>query len=100
MLFRSNVKKVHRMGGVGFPPNFEELIQKGRKEKFYPMQGSGFDVYFVVPGGRDLQVNDVPLEVNSENKNDIRKAFMKTVNSRATNRVFLSRFCNSLCTQI
>jgi hypothetical protein len=62
---------------------------------------TGFDVYFVVPGGRDLEVNDLGIEVDtSASKSDIRRAFMKSVNSRATNRVFLSRFCNTICAQL
>jgi hypothetical protein len=99
--FLSNVKKVHRLYGVRTPDNIEVLANKGRKEKFFPVMNTGFDVYFVVPGGRDLEVNDLGIEVDtSASKSDIRRAFMKSVNSRATNRVFLSRFCNTICAQL
>jgi hypothetical protein len=99
--FLSNVKKVHRLYGVATPDNIEVLANKGRKEKFFPVMNTGFDVYFVVPGGRDLEVNDLGIEVDtSASKSDIRRAFMKSVNSRATNRVFLSRFCNTICAQL
>ena len=73
-------------------------LSRARKEKYFPMQGTGFDVYYVVPGGDELQVKDTGILVPSgAAKNDIRKAFQQTMSTRAVNRVFLSRFCNTLC---
>jgi hypothetical protein len=71
-----------------------------RKQKFCALQGTGFDVYYIVTGD-DIRVKETSISVSTDaTKTDIRRAFMNTMNSRALNRVFLSRFCNTLCSQL
>lgn len=95
--YKSTVKSVYDDFSVTIPVNFETEMALARKNKFYPIKGAGFDVYFVVPPGNELIINDGQIDAPiGTNKNDLRKAFMKTLKSRAVNRVFLSRFCNTL----
>lgn len=95
--YKSTVKSVYDDFSVVMPENFETEMALARKNKFYPIKGTGFDVYFVVPPGNELVINDGQIDApTGTNKNDLKKAFMKTLKSRAVNRVFLSRFCNTL----
>lgn len=96
--YKAEVRSVHCDYGVNLPPNFDQEMSLARKNKFFPIQGSGYDLYFVVPPGNEMVINDQGVVVDSgASKTDLRKAFMKSVQSKAVNRVFLSRFCNTLC---
>lgn len=95
--YKTEVKKVMNDYAVNIPPDFDKLVSEARKNKFYPISGTGYDLYFVVPSGKEMVIKDHGIDVDKgANKNDIRKAFMKSVQNKATNRVFLSRFCNTL----
>ena len=88
------VMDIYRVKGA----NYEKDLARARKDKYFPVLNSGFDVYYVVPGGDELTVKDTGINVPvGAAKNDLRKAFLATMSSRAVNRVFLSRFCNTLC---
>lgn len=96
--YKSEVRKVHSDYAVNLPPTFDQDMSIARKNKFFAIQGSGYDLYFVVPPGNEMEINDQGVVVDSgASKTDIRRAFMKSVQSKAVNRVFLSRFCNTLC---
>jgi len=78
----------------------EEERKFASKNKFAALTGTGFDVYYVIKGD-ELQVKSSGLSVSHDaSKSELRKAFSSTMNSRANNRVFLSRFCNTLCSQL
>lgn len=95
--YKTEVKKVMNDYAVNIPPDFDKLVSEARKNKFYPIAGAGYDLYFVVPSGKEMVIKDYGIVVDQgANKNDIRKAFLKSVQTKATNRVFLSRFCNTL----
>jgi hypothetical protein len=97
----SAIKHAHREYSLELPQNFELEMSKARKEKYFTMANTGFNSFFIVPGGDSLEVSDTGIDVPvMASKNEIRKAFMKTVSSRAVNRVFLSRFCNTLCSTL
>lgn len=96
--YKTEVRKVMNDYAVNVPLDFEKQVSEARKNKFYLITEAGYDCYFVVPSGKEMLINDPGIVVGQgANKNDIRKAFMKSVQSKATNRVFLSRFCNTLC---
>lgn len=81
-------------------PLSEEEKKLANKHKFCALTDTGFDVYYVVKG-EELRVQNSSLSVSHDaSKSELRKAFSSTMNSRASNRVFLSRFCNTLCSQL
>jgi len=95
--YKGTVRQVFNNYSITIPTNFDAEMSNAKKNKFFPVKGSGFDVYFVVPSGNELIVNDEQIDAPlGSSKTDLRKAFLKTMKSRAVNRVFLSRFCNTL----
>lgn len=96
--FKASVRKViNDYCGKMSPVNFDDEMVKARKNKFFPVMNTGFDVYFVIPPGQELEINDIGIDAGpSASKNELKKAFLKSMKSRAVNRVFLSRFCNTL----
>lgn len=70
----------------------DKEIAAARKQKFFPLTGAGYDIYFIVPS-KNLRITDHGMNVDSKaSKNDIKKAFLESVRSAGVNRIFLSRF--------
>lgn len=89
------VNEVAESLGKDKPADAEKA--EARKNKFFVFQNVGFDSFFVVPGGVELQANNATIEADSSaNKAQLKKAFSNALSSRATSRQFLLRFCNTL----
>jgi hypothetical protein len=96
--YKSDVRNLHNSYNISLPADFDDAVTRARKNKFYPISGTGYDFYFVVPPGDEMIIRDRGIMVDSNaSKTEIRRAFMNNVKSRAVNRVFLSRFCNTIC---
>jgi hypothetical protein len=67
-----------------------------RSEKFFSVNGYGYDEYFLIPGGEDLSTEDDSLaDILGESKDvsarKLKGAFLKMNQNRLTNRVLLSK---------
>ena len=66
-----------------------------RTQKFYQVSNYGYDQYFLIPGGSDLNTDDDSLEdILGEGAVSARKlktAFLAMNRGRLTNRVLLSK---------
>jgi hypothetical protein len=73
----------------------DDMFKKFRSEKFYAISNYGYDQYFLIPGGKDLSVEDEDLDDligNGEVSNrKLKGAFLKMNQNRLTNRVLLSK---------
>jgi hypothetical protein len=75
----------------------EENFKKFKEEKFYGVKNYGYDEYFLIPGGKDLEVEDENLDDllgennTSFNARRLRGAFLKMNQNRVINRVLLSK---------
>ena len=63
-----------------------------RQNKFASITMPGVKQFFLMPAGKDLNIEEDGLQIDSDNVKDIRKAFMKMQKNKLVNRVFLSRF--------
>lgn len=71
----------------------EENFKKFRKQKYYEINGGGYDSFFILTGGKDLEINDDGIEVSEKaSKNELKKAFILNRNKKNFNRMFLNRF--------
>ena len=69
-----------------------DTIQENiRKNKFFDLQGIGYDSYFVILG-KDLEILSDELEVESNVKREVMKAFIKNQKRKLINRVLLNKF--------
>ena len=92
----SNTKKnfdstLSRFGMYATQENYKEF----RSEKFYAISNYGYDQYFLIPGGKELNVEDEDLDDLLGDKEvstrKLRGAFLKMNQNRLTNRVLLSK---------
>lgn len=52
----------------------------------------GFDIRYIMKGGKDLEVEEQTLKVKSDSKSDLLKGFRKFTSDKARNRVFVNKF--------
>ena len=56
-----------------------------------------YDDYYIIPGGKDLQVTEDVLKVEENaTKSAIKNAFMKMQKGKFVNRVLLNRFISKI----
>jgi len=68
-----------------------------RKFKFADIKVNGYNKFFLMPNGKDLQVEEEEMETKTNaTKGDIKKAFLKLQKNKLTNRVFLSKFIEEI----
>lgn len=77
--------------------NFEHNFKKSKEKKFYMINDVGYDDYYIIPGGKDLEVKQDTLEVEENaTKSAIKNAFMKMQKGKFVNRVLLNRFISKI----
>lgn len=77
--------------------NFDERYRKSRDNKFFMINNAGYDDYYIIPGGEELQVKDDNLDkIVVESKSDLKRAFMKMQKGKSVNRVLLTRFIDKI----
>jgi hypothetical protein len=98
--------------GEGFtrPTNWEEkvvvdekiksLVKTMKKEKFLTSYKKGYNKFFLIAGGKELEINDGDFEFEQEgNKVSAKKlatAFMKFNEKRQVNRVLVQKFIEGI----
>lgn len=71
----------------------DQLYTKIKKDKFVTVPNSGYTEFFVIAGGKNLEVANTSLEVSQDaTKGQIRSAFKKANGNRKQTRVLLSKF--------
>lgn len=71
----------------------EAAHRKFKKERIYVIEDLGFNEYYLIPGGADLDIDDDELDVeNGADKKKILKAFAEMQNNKTTSRILLNRF--------
>ena len=77
--------------------NFDETYRKSKDRKFFMINDAGYDDYYIIPGGEDLQIRDEDFEdVVVESKSELKRAFLKMQRGKSVNRILLSRFINKI----
>jgi len=77
--------------------DFDEKFRSFRKTKFFMLNNVGYDDYYIIPGGDDLEIKEDEMEVNaSSSRNELKSAFLKMQKSKSVNRVLLSRFIDKI----
>tara|TARA_B100001287_G_C22366495_1_gene382232 strand:- start:200 stop:523 length:324 start_codon:yes stop_codon:yes gene_type:complete len=74
----------------------DKKIKQIKKDKFYPIQNSGYSSYFIMV---DQALNqDTEFEVEEgASKAKIKSAFAKNLKSKALNKKVLSQFMSLVC---
>ena len=77
--------------------DLDEKMKSFKKTKFFMLNNVGYDDYYIIPGGDDLEIKDEEMDVNAKSsKNELKTAFLKMQKSKSVNRVLLSRFVDKI----
>jgi hypothetical protein len=94
---------LHRMTKTGIDiSGLDESLKELRKNKFCMINNAGYDDYYFIPGGEDLNIEDdeivlgTPDANQSKNKNELKKAFLKMQKNKNVNRILLNRFVQKI----
>lgn len=80
-----------------YDTNFHEKYKKARRDKVYIINSTGYDDYYIILGGKNLQIKEDEMEVESNaTKSSLKNAFMKMQKGKSVNRVLLSRFAEKI----
>ena len=72
---------------------YSKYIKILRKEKFLESKNPGYESFFLLPGGNELDMDDEDFEAPSKvTTASLTKAFSKYTKNRQVNRVLVSRF--------
>lgn len=83
--------------GTSYKISAEKAVQDYRKNGYFAMVAKGYDAFYMLPGGRDLEIGDETLKVaESATKTEIKKAFKENLTQKSVNRVFLTRFAEMI----
>ena len=73
------------------------LVKKLQSEKFLQSYNKGYDSFFIMPGGNELQIEDDELVVTGVvTASKLKTAFMKMNKKKAVSRVMVSRFIDGI----
>lgn len=71
----------------------DHAVKKFRQDRIYIIESLGFNEYYLIPGGDDLDIDDDEIDVeNGADKKKLFKAFAEMQNNKATSRILLNRF--------
>ena len=75
----------------------KNIVSKLKSEKFVQSYNSGYESFFILPGGTDLQIEDEELVVSGiVTASKLKTAFMKMNKKKTVNRVMVSRFIDGI----
>ena len=75
----------------------DDMVKSIRRNKFAAADVPGYKKFFILPNGKDLELEEEEIKVQQNaSKNDLKKAFIKFQKNKLTNRVFLSKFIEQI----
>jgi len=75
----------------------KDIVSKLKSEKFIQSYNKGYDSFFIMPGGSDLQIEDEDLVITGTlTANKLKTAFMKMNKKKNVNRIMVSRFIDGI----
>ena len=71
----------------------DALMKNFKEDKFIQSYNKGYDSFYLIPGGKDLSVENEELEVKGNfTKGKLKTAFVKMGKKKQTNRVLVNKF--------
>ena len=75
----------------------KSLIKKFREEKFLVSNTLGYNSFYLIAGGSDLQTEEEKIEIDGKvTSNKLKNAFMKMAKRKQVNRVLVSKFIQGM----
>jgi len=75
----------------------KELIRKFKQEKFLNSNTKGYNSFYLIAGGSDLQTENEEIEIDGKvTSGKLKSAFMKMTKKKQVNRVLVSKFIQQM----
>ena len=98
-LVNDELTEIRKIPGAYFQENeaIKKYVRQMRKEKFLVSQLDGYESFFLIPDGSNLEINDDEIVVTGKvNSSNLAKAFMKFNKTRQVNRVLITKFIQGI----
>lgn len=93
----NELRKEERTNWLQLKEAYAKYIKILRKEKFLESKNAGYESFFLLPGGNELDIDDEDFEAPSKvTTATLTKAFSKFTKNRQVNRVLVSRFISMI----
>ena len=75
----------------------KELIKKFKQDKFLISKTTGYNSFYLIAGGTDLQTEEEHIEIDGKiTSSKLKSAFMKMAKKKQVNRVLVSKFIQGM----
>ena len=93
----NTLENMRRSNKVSYFETEKELIKKFKSEKFLISNTKGYNSFYLISGGSDLQTENEEIEIDGKfTSNKLKTAFMKMSKKRQVNRVLVSKFIQEM----
>jgi hypothetical protein len=93
----NELRKAPRENFFQLKETYAKYMKLIRKDKFLESKNSGYESFFILPGGGDLSIEDEDFEAPAKvTTSTLTKAFSKYTKNRQVNRVLVSRFISMI----
>jgi hypothetical protein len=77
--------------------DFDTKYKQAKRDKFFMLTDCGYDDYYIIPGGKALEIEEDKMDVEvGAKKSDLKNAFMKMQKNKSINRILLDRFVSKI----
>jgi hypothetical protein len=93
----STIEDMRRNNMSGAFEKEKELIRKFKQDKFLITNTAGYNSFYLIAGGSDLQTENEEIEIDGKvTSSKLKSAFMKMAKKKQVNRVLVSKFIQGM----
>jgi hypothetical protein len=93
----STIEDMRRNNMSGAFDKEKELIRKFKQDKFLITNTAGYNSFYLIAGGSDLQTEEEHIEIDGKvTSSKLKSAFMKMAKKKQVNRVLVSKFIQGM----
>ena len=93
----STIEDMRRNNMIGAFDKEKELIKKFKQDKFLITNTAGYNSFYLIAGGSDLQTENEEIEIDGKvTSSKLKSAFMKMAKKKQVNRVLVSKFIQGM----
>jgi len=93
----STIEDMRRNNTVGAYDKEKELIKKFKQDKFLITNTAGYNSFYLIAGGADLETEEEQIEIDGKvTSHKLKTAFMKMAKKKQVNRVLVSKFIQGM----
>jgi hypothetical protein len=93
----STIEQIRKANAAKAYETETSLIKKFKEQKFLISNTKGYDSFYLIAGGADLQTEEEEIEINGVvTSHKLKTAFMKMAKKKQVNRVLVSKFIQGM----